>query len=507
MKRALAAWLTRAAGGGDRHACAIAAAEAVRDRPWDVVHQAGLLARCKVTVAETDLGLTADLREVRPDAPGVIVRIEPGQPYPRLDHRGRKRRGAFDTPVDMARRVVWSALNACDGPARVGLDPACGTGAFLVAMLEAGVEEVYGSDIDPTALAVANIAAPEARLVLEDAIKHGPTVDLVCGNPPFVPPERQDKAMRAELRRRFPWLHGRFDLVIPFAASAVARVREGGGVGLVLPAAALVQPYGAVLRRRWVTRHRFVDVSGPHPFPGAQVDVMLLVLQVGAGPAPLPVYGMPPDQLLRLDNVPIDPDLMPGDVVLVEQIRSQSVPLGTLAVVDTGLVAHGPGGGKQRLLYDAPGEGRVPYADAREFFAGKRVWLRYAPKEMHRPKHPDLFERPKIVIQRIRGRAPVRAAIDWDGVYVGHTCTVVQPQDDRVPIDCLLELIRSPLVDALTRIERGQRLDLYPRDVAAFPVPTSWLRGGDPPADPADLARAYGLSRDQVARLRTLAGR
>ena len=52
----------------------------------------------------------------------------------------------------MARRVVTATVQACDTKPLVGLDPACGTGAFLVAMIEAGVREVYGTDLDPAAL-------------------------------------------------------------------------------------------------------------------------------------------------------------------------------------------------------------------------------------------------------------------------------------------------------------------------------------------------------------------
>ncbi len=486
--------------GAGHHEAVIAAAETVGRRPWDVVHFAGLLARCRREIAPYDLGLSRDLRVTKPDSRGVIARIQRGQPFPRLDRGGRRSRGAFDTPIEMARRVVAAALQACEGNVTVGLDPACGTGAFIVAMVEAGIPEVYGTDLDETAVAVAEIAAPSARLVVSDALKHGPQVDVVCGNPPFVPPERQDKAFRSELRRRYPWLKGRFDLVVPFAAAAAERVRSGGGLGLVLPAPAMVQPYGAVLRRRWVERHRISELAGPLPFPGAAVNVMILALTVDGGPAPLPVFGLPATELLRLANVPLNPTLKPGDVDLIESIRARSTPLGDLALVDTGVVAHGALGSKSRLLFDEAGEGRVPYADARAFFAGERRWLRYAPNEMHRAKSPEMFEKPKVVIQRLRGKSPVRAAIDRDGVYVGHTCTIVQSRDRRVSLERVLELVLSPITDAITRIERGDRLDLYPRDVAAFPFPRSWLEGSDAP-----LSLALGLEPDELARLDAMA--
>ena len=417
-------------------------------------------------------------------------------------HTKRRQRGVLDTPVDMARRVVSASKVAVDGECRTGLDMACGAGAFLVAMHEAGVPEVFGADTDPLSLRVAAIACPSARLEQRDALSHGDTVDLVVGNPPFVPPEQQDRYLRARLRQRFPWLQGRFDLAVPFAAVAADRVRSGGAAGLVLPHSLLVQSYGATLRRRWVERHEVVDLSGPHPFPGASVDVMLVVLRAGAGPAPLPLFAMPAEELLRLDSVPLNPDLMPGDVELVEKIRGASFRLDAFCMVDTGIVMQGPRGGKSRLLYDKPRKGRVPFAEAKDFFAGRLRWLKYVPEELHRAKQPEMFENPKIVIQRNRGRAPVRAAIDWDGVYVGNSCTLVWPQRRVIPLDRVLDLVRSPLVDAVSRIERGQRTDLYPRDVSSFPVPKAWLTKPH-----LSLAEAYGLTPEERERLEAIATR
>ena len=177
------------------------------------------------------------------------------------------------------------------------------------------------------------------------------------------------------------------------------------------------------------------------------------------------------------------------------------MPLGEIAEVDTGVVAHGPLGGKARLLHDAPGPGRVPYVDARDLSTGRLRWLRYAPAEMHRPKRPALFECDKLLIQRLRGQGPVRAWLDRTGRYAGHTLTVVRPRAGcPVPLPDLLSLVQSPLVDALIRLQHGARLDLYPRDVAAIPVPQSWVAG-----QVASPAEAWGLSGAEVERLHAVA--
>ena len=130
-------------------------------------------------------------------------------------------------------------------------------------------------------------------------------------------------------------------------------------------------------------------------------------------------------------------------------------------------------------------------------------WLEYEPGRMHRAKRPEMFEEPKIVIQRIRGANAIRASIDRTGTYVGHTCTVVCPRGEPpIPLQRVLELICSPLVDGVTLIERGRRLDLYPRDVAAFPVPQAWLRDASLPLD-----RSLGLVPADVKRLEAVVSR
>lgn len=502
MRAALIAWLDRVARGADPVAAAMAAAEAEAADPWAVVAHAGLLARCAVGVASADLGLDAALRPVSPGAPRAIVRVERGAPIPVPRNEGRSGLGAFDTPRALARDLARRTVGAASRPVREGLDPACGSGAFLVALGELGLARVRGGDLDPAVLAVARIAAPRAVIELADGLLPGDPADVVVGNPPYVPPERQDKALRERLRREMPWLTGRFDLAVPFAARATERVAPGGALGLLITSAVMSQRYGAPLRRRWLQRSRVVHLSAPRPFPGAAVEVSEIVLRPGEPPGPVGEGGPEAAELLALDNAPLDPSLRPGDAALVAKIRAASAPLGRTCEVDTGVVAHSAAGGRSLLLFDAPGPRRVRYADAADFFAGRTRWLDYDPARMHRAKRPDLFERPKIVVQRVRGRRPVRAAIDRDGIYVGHTCTVIRPFDEAVAIERLLDLVRSPLVDGVVRVEAGHRLDLYPRDVAAIPVPRRWR---DEPG--LDLATAWGLTSAEVARLLELATR
>jgi hypothetical protein len=496
MERALDAWLHAVATSQDTVQAAMAAAEAIATEPWAVIEHAGALARAQLSIASKDLGLTIELRVKDPAHPDVIATVPKGAPFPAIDISGRRKRGAFDTPQTMARHTTTMALAAARRTVNCGLDPACGTGAFLVAMSEAGVHQIAGFELDPVAAAIARVAAPTATITIGDGFTLDGSADIVVGNPPFIPPERQNKSLRARLVRKHTWLTGRFDLSVPFAATAVQRAHTHGGVGLVLPASLMVQPYATPLRKHWVEQHHIREISKHQLFPGAAVEVVSLSMTTDAGPAPLPDHGLSAESLLSLETVPLQPSLRPGDPELIARIRAASVPLGSLATVDTGVVSHGPLGGKEALLHDTPAPERVPYVDARDLAKNRTRWLEYRPEQMHRAKSPDLFDPPKVLVQRLRGRGRVRAWIDRSGLYAGHTLTVIRPNTPAITPETIHALVTDPMVDGLIRIEHGSRLDLYPKDVRGIPVPTIWIANPDLP-----LAEAWGIDQVDADRL------
>jgi hypothetical protein len=127
MHAALSAWLGESRAGHDAAAASRAAAVAVRDAGgdgWAVVAQAGRLARCAAAVADRDLGLTVALRPVAPDHAQAVAQVASGAPYPAPDRRGRRARGAWDTPPALARAVVAAAISASDVAPSAGRDPA-----------------------------------------------------------------------------------------------------------------------------------------------------------------------------------------------------------------------------------------------------------------------------------------------------------------------------------------------------------------------------------------------
>ncbi len=222
----------------------------------------------------------------------------------------RKSQGAVYTPAVLAAFVVERALAFLgDGPGarstghrlpRV-LDPACGSGHFLVAAWSAirgrwsggpaPVAMLAGLDSDPVAVArCARVLELCARL---DEIDFGcpPTVpalgvgdallddppqaacDLVVGNPPYVRVDRLAPAYRQRLRAKYgDVLQGKWDLYLCFLASWERWLAPDGILAFVTPNQYLLGNSAAKLRRELSQRLRIrllLDCCGLASFSGA----------------------------------------------------------------------------------------------------------------------------------------------------------------------------------------------------------------------------------------------
>ena len=185
----------------------------------------------------------------------------------------RKSEGAFYTPIAVARELIeldWAA------PPRRALDPACGCGAFLVALsqsfLDRGLDpasivpRLHGVDIDPVAVAVCRGRLAEElgvdseliQVYVGDSLAEAPPqegpFDLVVGNPPFgnaieSRTARSDRE-RADFAERFPEAAtGAYDRAGLFVEAALRLLSDGGRLAMVLPRALLSAKYATRLRR------------------------------------------------------------------------------------------------------------------------------------------------------------------------------------------------------------------------------------------------------------------
>ena len=222
---------------------------------------------------------------------------------------GRKARGAFFTPAEVARFIAAWAIRT---PADRVLEPSCGEAAFLteaVGRLRAlGLPEdgwaraLHGQEIHAASAAVARrrladlgaaAGIAEGDFFLREA---HPEFDAVIGNPPFVRyqqfgGESRARALAAALRQgvRLSGLAGSW---AAFVVHAAGFLRPEGRLGLVLPAELLSVKYAAEVRRYLLRRFARVRLVlfDQLVFPGVLEDVLLLLAQGSGGTDHFEVY-------------------------------------------------------------------------------------------------------------------------------------------------------------------------------------------------------------------------
>ena len=112
------------------------------------------------------------------------------------------------------------------------------------------------------------------------------------------------------------------------------------------------------------------------------------------------------------------------------------------------------------------------------------------------PSRPRLFEAPKVLVQRLRGRGPIRAWVDRGGLYAW-----AHPDRGRqTPRASGRRLPSSAHHRSTGRwvATHGARLPSrsLPQGCRSIPLPKRWLE------DPGNaLADAWGLTAEQAARL------
>jgi type I restriction enzyme M protein len=148
--------------------------------------------------------------------------------------------GQFLTPPEVAHFIVrFVALNT---GRKVGIDPSCGDGVFLKALMDQGFREVIGIDIDEEILyKLPNAIKRKAKLFMRDGLQCflgdiTNTANAVVGNPPFS--AKYGRVRDQRVLSTFQLGKGRKSQAIEilFLERFIQLASPRGTIGIILPA-------------------------------------------------------------------------------------------------------------------------------------------------------------------------------------------------------------------------------------------------------------------------------
>jgi len=197
------------------------------------------------------------------------------------DINHRKSLGQYFTPRSIRTILLNKLPNTIKNPKI--LDPACGTGEFLLTAKEYFKNpKLYGWDIDKKLINIATKVTPNANLKHIDALLNQDygKYDFIIGNPPyyeFSPPEKIKKKFR-------DIINGRVNIFGLFIYQGIKWLKEGGYLAYVVPPSMNNGAYFAKLRKFIIenTNIEYLHIlDDPKIFHGALQSTMLLVLKKG----------------------------------------------------------------------------------------------------------------------------------------------------------------------------------------------------------------------------------
>ncbi len=213
-----------------------------------------------------------------------------------------KLRGGYYTSSEVA---AWLCAWAIRSPKDRVLEPSCGDGAFLEVAAKRYAElgarpqtianrltgiEIVAKEADHARARLKGLLGKRAGDVVETADFFGwwqgskqPAFDAVVGNPPFIryqtfPELHRNRAM-AIMGVQGLSPNRLTNIWVPFVVAAVASLRQGGRLALVLPAELLQVTYASQLRTYLTDRFARIDIVACNElfFEKAEQEVVLLL--------------------------------------------------------------------------------------------------------------------------------------------------------------------------------------------------------------------------------------
>jgi len=185
-----------------------------------------------------------------------------------LDSTYKKENGIFYTDYGLADRIVNEL--SIDSDSTI-LDPCCGVGSFLFAAAHNGIKNVYGADIDSTAVEGCLNNIESACVVTADTLSESASstlnklglnngVDYVIGNPPYAQIGTNTKLKTNNIQFLNKVSSAGNNLFVAALLRSFNLVKSGGTIAYIIPKNFLhVKAYSSI-RRELIQEKTIVSI-------------------------------------------------------------------------------------------------------------------------------------------------------------------------------------------------------------------------------------------------------
>lgn len=171
----------------------------------------------------------------------------------------RNARGQFATPSPLAQQIAAYALAQVEKPDIKVLEPSCGSGAFIHAVLkQSAAAEITGVELDDRFAQIAKALWPTAQIYTGDYLEwsedHNDRYDLIITNPPYSRHHHLSEAQKKQYQRLAQSRSGiskvsqLSSLYVPFLLASHSMMKPGGIGTWLIPSEVMSTNYGKAVR-------------------------------------------------------------------------------------------------------------------------------------------------------------------------------------------------------------------------------------------------------------------
>lgn len=437
-------------------------------------------------------------------------------------HKERKQSGSYYTPEKIAKRLtdMLFPTGTCTEPLTI-LDPACGTGSILLSLPEGcELEQVYGYDIDPMAIAIVRVNMAlrygicdkgilTGHFMVRDFLKEGCSeeADLIIGNPPwgseFLPEEE------AEYRKKFlTAAQKQIESGNLFVEQSLLQLKDGGRLCFVLPEALLhVKTHRAVrsliLERSLVKQAVYLG----EVFEKVQCPSVILLLEkqesaaqkntdntgnrgteVRTGNIGITDNAENTDNIGNTENkektglVRLSPERFLLDVSDEEFELLQKLDAADNLVRLRGQAAFALGivtGNNEKYLYKTKKAGSEPILKGKDierfFVKDASAYIAFAPENYQQVAPVELYRAPEKLLYRFVGARPVFAYDDQQTLTL-NSCNIVIPAIEGLDMRYIMAVFNSSVIEFWHK-RVNHSMKLLRAHIEEFPIPVADAEG------------------------------